>query len=124
MTLQERIDNCEFENNREMLQGLYDAIAGALWIPNEYLPEDLQQFKEFTTGAINKHDGKCFGRSGTDCLKYAQEQANKQEEFNHSAEKERRVELYAAQVADFGEFEYEEEVEFDGFDKLAEKMTK
>jgi len=67
-TLQERIDELETPA-KFYLQNLYDALAEAIVIPNEMLPEDCRQYKEFDTGSIGSEDGQVYGRTCAELLK-------------------------------------------------------
>ena len=67
-TLQERIDELETPA-KFYLQNLYDALAEAIVIPNEMLPVDLRQYKEFDTGSIGSDDGEVYGRTCAELLK-------------------------------------------------------
>ena len=61
-TLQERIDELETPA-KFYLQNLYDALAEAIVIPNEMLPEEYRQYKKFDTGSIGSEDGQVYGRT-------------------------------------------------------------
>ena len=67
-TLQERINELETPAKFYM-QNLYDALAEAIVIPNEMLPVDLRQYKEFDTGSIGSDDGEVYGRTCAELLK-------------------------------------------------------
>ena len=67
-TLQERINELETPA-RFYLQNLYDALADAIVIPNEMLPVDLRQYKEFESGSIGSDDGQVYGRTCADLMK-------------------------------------------------------
>ena len=67
-TLQERIDELETPA-KFYLQNLYDALADAIVIPNEMLPVDLRQYKEFDTGSVGSDDGQVYGRTCADLMK-------------------------------------------------------
>jgi len=67
-TLQERIDELETPA-KFYLQNLYDALAEAIVIPNEMLPVDLRQYKEFDTGSIGSDDGEVYGRTCAELMK-------------------------------------------------------
>jgi hypothetical protein len=67
-TLQERINELETPA-KFYLQNLYDALAEAIVIPNEMLPVDLRQYKEFDTGSIGSDDGEVYGRTCAELLK-------------------------------------------------------
>jgi hypothetical protein len=67
-TLQERINELETPA-KFYLQNLYDALAEAIVIPNEMLPVDLRQYKEFDTGSIGSDDGEVYGRTCAELMK-------------------------------------------------------
>ena len=67
-TLQERINELETPD-KFYLQNLYDALAEAIVIPNEMLPVDLRQYKEFDTGSIGSEDGQVYGRTCAELMK-------------------------------------------------------
>ena len=67
-TLQERIDELETPA-KFYLQNLYDALAEAIVIPNEMLPVDLRQYKEFDTGSVGSDDGQVYGRTCAELMK-------------------------------------------------------
>ena len=67
-TLQERIDELETPA-KFYLQNLYDALADAIVIPNEMLPVDLRQHKEFESGSIGSEDGQVYGRTCAELMK-------------------------------------------------------
>jgi hypothetical protein len=67
-TLQERINELETPAKFYM-QNLYDALAEAIVIPNEMLPVDLRQYKEFDTGSIGSDDGEVYGRTCAELMK-------------------------------------------------------
>ena len=67
-TLQERINELETPA-KFYLQNLYDALAEAIVIPNEMLPVDLRQYKEFDTGSIGSDDGQVYGRTCAELMK-------------------------------------------------------
>ena len=67
-TLQERINELETPA-KFYLQNLYDALAEAIVIPNEMLPVDLRQYKEFDTGSVGSDDGQVYGRTCAELMK-------------------------------------------------------
>ena len=67
-TLQERINELETPA-KFYLQNMYDALAEAIVIPNEMLPVDLRQYKEFDTGSIGSEDGQVYGRTCAELMK-------------------------------------------------------
>ena len=67
-TLQERINELETPA-KFYLQNLYDALAEDIVIPNEMLPVDLRQYKEFDTGSIGSDDGEVYGRTCAELMK-------------------------------------------------------
>jgi hypothetical protein len=67
-TLQERINELETPA-KFYLQNLYDALAEAIVIPNEMLPEEYRQYKEFDTGSIGSDDGQVYGRTCAELMK-------------------------------------------------------
>ena len=51
MTTQERIDACH-PNVRPYFERLRDALADAIVIPNNLLPENLRQYHQYDSGKI------------------------------------------------------------------------
>ena len=111
MTQQEKIDAMEFENNRELMQGLLDAWKNTLVIPNAYLPERMHEHKSFEVGSLANDDGKVYGKTVARIEKILEKESEKKAFKQIKAEKAKRVEIYAAQVAETGEFQYEEMVD-------------
>ena len=128
MTNQQRIDAMTFDSNREMAQGLLDAMQDAIHIPNSMLPEEMHNQKQYTSGAINSTDGKLFGVSGKRVLELVtkrDEQAEaKAAKQAHKNEKSRRVELYRSQMEFLEAITYEPLVESEiNIDKLAKAFA-
>ena len=67
-TQQERINELQTPA-KYYLQNLYDALADAMIISNDILPEHLQSHKEFETGDIHNLDGHFYGTSVADINK-------------------------------------------------------
>lgn len=115
VSLQNRINAMEFASNRELCQGLLDAMQDAIHIPNTMLPEEMHNNKEYTSGAVNSTDGKCFGQSGKRVLELVKSRNEKNEaaaaKEAHAAEKARRVELYRQQMEFLETINYEPLVE-------------
>ena len=108
MTIQEQIDQVESPVARELLQGLHDAFAEAIVIPNHLLPEEYRQIKEFDVGSVGSPDGKVYGRTAAQVLKLHEAMyGEKEREQKHADEKARRVEKYASQMEENGHFEYD-----------------
>lgn len=121
MTQQEKINAMEFENNRELMQGLLDAWKDALVIPNAYLPERMHEHKSWEAGSIGKR-GKVYGKTVARLEKILAKENEKKAFQQTKAEKAKRVEKYAAQVAETGEFEYEETIDANMI-KFLEKLS-
>lgn len=115
VSIQERINSMQFESNREMCQGLLDAMRDAIHVPNEMLPEHFQNHKSFEVGSVGSLDGKRYGASGKRIIekvaKINEENEAKAAREAHEAEKDRRVELYRKQMEFLEEITYEPMVE-------------
>jgi len=111
MTIQERINGMEFESNRELMQGFYDALKQAIVIPNSCLPERMHEHKSFEVGSVGCEDGKVYGKTIDRIEKILAKEKETSEFQNVKAEKEKRVSKYAAQVVETGEFEYDDVVD-------------
>lgn len=119
MNIQDKINAMEFANNRELVQGLYDALKQAIVIPNSCLPERMHEHKSFEVGSVGCEDGKVYGKTIDRIEKIL---AKERETSELKAEKEKRVAKYAAQVAETGEFEYDSMVD-SNMVKFLEKLA-
>ena len=122
MTIQDQINAMEFANNRELMQGFYDALKQAIVIPNSCLPERMHEHKSFEVGSVGCEDGKVYGKTIDRIEKILAKERKVSEFQNVKAEKERRVAKYAAQVAETGEFEYDSMVD-SNMVKFLEKLA-
>ena len=121
---------------KELMKGLHDDLADALFFPNSILPESLHTNKEYVVGVAGQRVnvkgkegntetviGRAYGRSGTSLLtegKKVQEQATR---IDHREEQARRANLYAYQMEFFDAISYEPHVEGNGIEKLAKKFA-
>jgi len=122
---------------KEMMQGLYDDLADALFFPNSILPESLHADKEYVIGMTGHNIeitgkqgetenviGRAYGRSGTSLLKKGEKIQEQVTRIDHREEQARRAELYAKQMEFCEKITYEPQIECDGaLDKLASKFA-
>ena len=114
-TMRQRISKLESPIAKELLTGLLDELEQAIVIPDEWLPDSKKRGRPHTTT-----NGQVNGRTIAELEKMYSR--NSENQFNHAAEKERRIELYRKQVEENGKIEFLEPVP--GADLLKKRKKK
>lgn len=105
MTVQDQINQLTTPA-RELLQNLHDEIMEAIVVPNEYLPENYQNHKEWD---LDDNGNQVYGATLAQIEKqYNATRKASIERLEHAEERSRRVERMAAEFANNGKFEYDE----------------
>jgi hypothetical protein len=95
MNLQDQINAVQSPVARELLQGLHDALCDAIMIPNELLPEEFHNNKNWEQG---NRKLKVYGPTVAQINKaYDRKYAARDARREEKAEKEKRIAAYAAQ---------------------------
>ncbi len=104
---------CGFNSIDELRADLAEAFKDAIVVPNEWLPEEYQNHKEFEVGNMRDLDGKVYGPTLAQIEKtHARINAEAREETEAQklkAERTRRIENMAAQYDADESFEYDED---------------
>jgi uncharacterized protein YjbJ (UPF0337 family) len=104
---------CGFDNINDLRSDLVEAFQEAIVIPNEWLPAEYQNHKEFESGNLRDLDGKVCGPSLAQIeKKYKKLNAEAREQTEAQKEKEertRRIENMAAQYDADESFKYDED---------------
>lgn len=102
---------CGFDNVNDLKADLVAAFQEAIVIPNEWLPAEYQNHKQFESGNLRDLDGQVFGPSLAQIeKKYKKLNAEAREQTEAQKEKEertRRIENMAAQYDAEDSFEYD-----------------
>jgi len=102
---------CGFNNVNDLRADLVAAFQEAIVIPNEWLPAEYQNHKEFEVGNLRDLDGKVYGPTLAQIEKtHARLNAEAREETEAQklkAERTRRIENMAAQYDADESFEYD-----------------
>ena len=103
-TTQERIDALTSPIARQLFQNLKDELEQAFVIPNELLPEEYRQYKEFD---FNENGDRVYGQTIANINKKRAEVEQERSRVQRDRmTREDRVEYYRQQVEETGQFEY------------------
>lgn len=114
-TIREKIEKLESPIAKSLLMGLLEELEQAIVIPDEWLPDSKKRGRPYTTT-----NGQVNGRTIAELEKMYSR--NSENQFDHAAEKEQRIELYRKQVEENGKIEFLEPVP--GADILKKRKKK
>jgi len=99
---------CGFESAEALIADLAQAFRDAIVVPNEWLPEEYHNRKQWESGNLRDLDGKVFGPTLAQIEKTHQRLYGERiQKHNEEAEREARIQRYADQYAESESFEYE-----------------
>jgi hypothetical protein len=90
---------------KQMLLGLYNDLADAIWIPNSVLPPSFHGRAEYQLDGVASA-GKIYGKSVKQIENLLREKPTPVSD--DKSEKEKRISAYAAQMEESGSFTYSE----------------
>jgi hypothetical protein len=102
-TMRQKIAKLESPKARELLMGLLEELEQSIVVSDEWLPDSKKRGRPYTTTS-----GQVNGRTIAELEKMYSHSSENQ--FNHAAEKERRIELYRKQVEQTGGIQFEQPI--------------